>query len=71
MYDLMQSAGAAVFIQLLKSWPNTKHILVLCGKGKNGGDGFIIVTLAEQTKIKVSVLLTFAFSPLKADGLLA
>lgn len=28
MYDLMQSAGAAVFAQLLKSWPSTQHILV-------------------------------------------
>ena len=64
----MQSAGAAVFTQLLKSWPNTKHILVLCGKGNNGGDGFIVATLAKQAK--VSVLLTFAVSPLKADVLL-
>ena len=33
MYDVMQSAGTTVFTPILKSWPNTKHILVLCGKG--------------------------------------
>ncbi len=71
MYELMQSAGAAVFTQLSNSWPNTKHILVLCGKGNNGGDGFVVAKLAHQVKIKVSVLLTCEASQLKGDALLA
>jgi len=58
LYELMQSAGAAVFTQLSHSWPNAKHALILCGKGNNGGDGFVVATLAHQAKIKVSVLLT-------------
>ncbi|MEY8253198.1 MAG: NAD(P)H-hydrate dehydratase [Colwellia sp.] len=71
MYELMQSAGAAVFTQLSNSWPNTKHILILCGKGNNGGDGFVVAKLAHQAKIKVSVLLTCDVSQLKGDALLA
>ena len=71
MYDLMRTAGAAVFVQLLQSWPDSKHILVLCGKGNNGGDGFIVAQLAQQRNIKVSVLLTCNVSELKGDALLA
>ncbi|TWX66378.1 NAD(P)H-hydrate dehydratase [Colwellia demingiae] len=71
MYELMQSAGAAIFTQLSNSWPNTQHILILCGKGNNGGDGFVVAKLAHQAKIKVSVLLTCDVSQLKGDALLA
>lgn len=71
MYDLMQGAGTAIFLQILKSWPDTKHILILCGKGNNGGDGFVVAKLAHQKNIKVTVLLTCAVSQLKGDALLA
>ncbi len=71
LFDLMKSAGAAAFEQLLKSWPNTKHVLVLCGKGNNGGDGFILARLAHQANIRVSVLLVCAATELKGDALLA
>ncbi|AAZ27877.1 bifunctional ADP-dependent NAD(P)H-hydrate dehydratase/NAD(P)H-hydrate epimerase [Colwellia psychrerythraea] len=71
MYELMHSAGAAVFTQLSLSWPNAKHLLILCGKGNNGGDGFVVAKLAHQAKIKVSVLLTCDVSQLKGDALSA
>lgn len=71
LYELMQSAGAAVFTQLSHSWPNAKHALILCGKGNNGGDGFVVAKLAHQAKIKVSVLLTCDVSQLKGDALSA
>ncbi|MEI6894644.1 MAG: NAD(P)H-hydrate dehydratase [Colwellia sp.] len=71
MYALMQTAGAAVFAQLLKSWPNSKHILLLCGQGNNGGDGFIVAQLAQQKNIKVSVLLACDVCQLKGDARLA
>ncbi len=71
LFNLMQNAGTAVFAQLLNSWPQTGHILVLCGKGNNGGDGFIIARLAQQANIKASVLLTCCVDELKGDALLA
>ncbi|PKI17778.1 NAD(P)H-hydrate dehydratase [Colwellia sp. 12G3] len=71
LFELMQRAGLAAFEQLLKSWPNAKHILVLCGKGNNGGDGFILAQLAHHANIRVSALLTCDVSQLKGDALLA
>lgn len=58
MYQLMERAGAAAFKQVTLHWPTAQTILLLCGKGNNGGDGFIIARLAHQAGIKVKVLLT-------------
>src|SRR5438445_567988 len=40
--QLMENAGAAVADYLSQAFPDlsTRSILVLCGKGNNGGDGF-------------------------------
>ena len=38
---LMENAGAAVAAALRRRWPRARRILVLCGKGNNGGDGFV------------------------------
>lgn len=71
LYELMRNAGAAIFTQLSHRWPNAKHMLILCGKGNNGGDGFVVAKLAHQAKLQVSVLLTCEVSQLKGDALSA
>src|SRR5260370_20885493 len=42
--QLMENAGAAVADYLSDAFPDlsTRQILVLCGKGNNGGDGFVV-----------------------------
>jgi len=71
MYELMERAGAAAFSVLQQRWPNSKSILVLSGKGNNGGDGFIIARLAHLAKIQVSVLITCDIANIKGDALIA
>ena len=39
--DLMRNAGAAVARFVLREFSDCSHIVVLCGKGNNGGDGFV------------------------------
>ncbi len=41
---LMENAGHRVVEYLTKRWPDVakERILVLCGKGNNGGDGFVV-----------------------------
>ncbi len=57
MPDLMAQAGAAAFKQIRQCWPKLHSMLVVCGKGNNGGDGFVIARLADDFGIKVTVLL--------------
>jgi hydroxyethylthiazole kinase-like uncharacterized protein yjeF len=38
---LMENAGAAVAESVRQRFPDVRRIVVLCGKGNNGGDGFV------------------------------
>jgi NAD(P)H-hydrate epimerase len=39
---LMENAGAAVATAIRERFPGARHVVVLCGKGNNGGDGFVV-----------------------------
>jgi len=71
LYQLMERAGSAAFETLQQHWPNAQSILVLCGKGNNGGDGFVIARLAHLANLRVTVLLTCDAKSIKGDALLA
>ncbi|MBL4822582.1 MAG: NAD(P)H-hydrate dehydratase [Colwellia sp.] len=71
MYQLMEQAGSAAFDELQRRWPDTNTILVLCGKGNNGGDGFVIARLAHLANMQVTVLLSCEVSSVKGDALCA
>jgi hydroxyethylthiazole kinase-like uncharacterized protein yjeF len=64
-YDLMKQAGEAVFQTVLTQWPSVRQLLILCGKGNNGGDGFVVATLAAQHGIAVQLVLTCDINELK------
>ncbi len=68
MYQLMARAGVAAFEQLNLHWPKAKTVLLLCGKGNNGGDGFIIARLAHLAGIEVTVLLACKSSDISGDA---
>jgi NAD(P)H-hydrate epimerase len=55
--DLMERAGGAVFEILRQRWPQAHSITVVCGTGKNGGDGFVVARRAHQAGLQVSALL--------------
>lgn len=53
---LMERAALAAYQQLLASQVNLSNILIVCGSGNNGGDGFALARLLNQANIKVTVL---------------
>jgi NAD(P)H-hydrate epimerase len=62
---LMNNAGAAVFREL-RSGP----VGVVCGKGNNGGDGFVVARLALVAGMETSVVLLAEESGISGDAAL-
>ncbi len=67
---LMERAGAGVaaFLQERFSPLSGKTVTILCGKGNNGGDGFVVARLLRQRRVKVTVLLLAAVDELSRDA---
>jgi NAD(P)H-hydrate epimerase len=57
---MMENAGAATAKCIRENFPEAKypHAVVLCGKGNNGGDGFVIARKLNESGYKVAVVLT-------------
>ncbi|MGA8531030.1 MAG: NAD(P)H-hydrate dehydratase [Acidobacteriaceae bacterium] len=66
--DLMRSAGAAVARFVLREYPDRRRIAVLCGKGNNGGDGFVAAHELANGGCDVRVLLLGRPADLKGDA---
>lgn len=67
---LMENAGRNVAEEILKmlSWPKKAKVVIFCGKGNNGGDGFVIARHLYNKGVNVSVYLLTRISNVLADG---
>lgn len=66
--DLMERAGAAVAEAAAGLAPTGGRILILCGPGNNGGDGFVAARLLAGRGHPVDVLLLKDPAGLKGDA---
>ncbi|KAF1722038.1 NAD(P)H-hydrate dehydratase [Pseudoxanthomonas wuyuanensis] len=55
-YQLMQRAGQAGWRYLLQQWPQAQRIVVVCGPGNNGGDGYVLARLARRSGRSVQLV---------------
>lgn len=55
--QMMENAGQAAYALLQQRRPAKGQLLVVCGKGNNGGDGLVVARAAAQDGWAVTVLL--------------
>jgi hydroxyethylthiazole kinase-like uncharacterized protein yjeF len=67
---LMENAGRQVVaaIEAIHSDLLERHVGVLCGRGNNGGDGFVVARTLMQRGVDVSVFLLGRVAEVRGDA---
>jgi len=65
---LMENAGSAVADFVISQYLSAERIGVICGKGNNGGDGFVVARKLHGTGRGVRVVLLAEPSELRGDA---
>ncbi|PCM45149.1 NAD(P)H-hydrate dehydratase [Marinobacter sp. ANT_B65] len=67
-FELMQSAARAAFRRLVGHWPDVEQLLVLCGAGNNGGDGYLVAARAVSHGLTVRCIAVAPADKLGGDA---
>ncbi|TLY77418.1 MAG: NAD(P)H-hydrate epimerase [Gammaproteobacteria bacterium] len=67
-YTLMKRAGEAALRYLRTRWPTAHRIVIVCGGGNNGGDGYVLARFAQAAGLTVTVLAAIAPEQLRGDA---
>ncbi len=67
-YTLMGRAGEAACQLLGQRWPKARRIVIVCGGGNNGGDGYVVARLARQAGLGARVLTVTDPATLRGDA---
>ncbi|MCL1633279.1 NAD(P)H-hydrate dehydratase [Luteimonas sp. SX5] len=62
-FALMARAGEAAWRYLLRHWPQAQRIVVACGPGNNGGDGYVLARHALASGRAVRVVRARGHAP--------
>jgi ADP-dependent NAD(P)H-hydrate dehydratase / NAD(P)H-hydrate epimerase len=65
---LMENAGTAVANFVIEKYPSAQRIGLICGKGNNGGDGFVAARKLASAGKSIKVLLLAEPSELRGDA---
>jgi NAD(P)H-hydrate epimerase len=65
---LMEAAGKAVATFATRQFPHARRVVVLCGKGNNGGDGMVAARLLAASGLAVNVVLLGKAEAVKGDA---
>jgi NAD(P)H-hydrate epimerase len=68
--ELMERAGRSVADAVSRRWP-PRRLIVLCGPGNNGGDGFVAARVLAERGWPVRVALLGTVAALRGDAALA
>src|SRR3954469_4057110 len=65
---LMENAGGGVAEYVLRRYSRAESIGIVCGKGNNGGDGFVAARKLHEAGKRVTVLLLADGSDVQGDA---
>jgi ADP-dependent NAD(P)H-hydrate dehydratase / NAD(P)H-hydrate epimerase len=65
---LMENAGGGVAAFSVAHYPQARSVTIVCGKGNNGGDGFVIARKLHEAGRKVQVILLADPQDLQGDA---
>ncbi|MEY4377238.1 MAG: hypothetical protein RJB26_1788 [Pseudomonadota bacterium] len=65
---LMRAAAAAALEDLRSLWPQARRLLVVCGSGNNGGDGYDLATQALRAGLQPQVVALTPAEALTGDA---
>ncbi|HUU44449.1 MAG TPA: NAD(P)H-hydrate dehydratase [Acidobacteriota bacterium] len=70
---LMENAGRGIAErirdQVLGEMTSGAHVAIVCGRGNNGGDGFVIARHLAEAHTEITILLLGSLAQLKGDAL--
>jgi len=64
----MENAGSAFARFVLSDYPQAERVGILCGKGNNGGDGFVVARKLVERAARYRVLLLCDPEELRGDA---
>jgi len=67
-YALMKRAGEAALRYLRTRFPVAHRIIVICGGGNNGGDGYVLARFAQAAGLTVTTLAAIPPDELRGDA---
>ncbi|HYP65533.1 MAG TPA: NAD(P)H-hydrate epimerase, partial [Steroidobacteraceae bacterium] len=67
-YTLMKRAGEAALRYMRTRWPTAHRIVIVCGSGNNGGDGYVLARFAQAAGLTVTVLAAADPEHLRGDA---
>jgi NAD(P)H-hydrate epimerase len=67
---LMENAGRQAVAAMEAAFDDlaTRHVAVLCGRGNNGGDGFVVARTLAQRGVRSTVFLLGAVADVRGDA---
>jgi NAD(P)H-hydrate epimerase len=67
---LMENAGRQAVAAMEAAFDDlpTSHVAVLCGRGNNGGDGFVVARTLAQRGVEATVFLLGSVADVRGDA---
>jgi NAD(P)H-hydrate epimerase len=65
---LMTRAATAALAALRVRWPGARRLLVYCGAGMNGGDGYVLAARAREAGLEPAVVAVVPPDSLRGDA---